>query len=91
MKKDALEFAKQCLVCQKVKAKRLKLPRMLRPLNIPEIKCECISMDFVTGLPSVSGGYDSIFVVVDKLNKVAHHLIQVKKTFAASNVSRVFF
>ena len=46
-------------------------------------------MDFVTGLPSVSGGYDSIFVVVDKLTKVAH-LIPVKKTFSTSDVAKVF-
>ena len=89
MKKDALEFAKQCLVCQKIKAERVKLPGLLRPLDIPEMKWECISMDFVTGLPSVSGGYDSIFVVVDKLTKVAH-LIPVKKTFSASDVAKVF-
>ena len=89
MKKDALEFAKQCLVCQKIKAKRVKLPGMLQSLDIPEMKWECVSMDFVTGLPSVSGGYDSIFVVVDKLTKVAH-LIPVKKTFATSDVAKVF-
>ena len=35
-------------------------------------------MDFVTGLPGVAGGYDSIFVIVDKLTKVAH-LLPVKK------------
>lgn len=46
-------------------------------------------MDFVTGLPTVSGGYDSIFVVVDKLTKVAH-LVPIKKTFSASDVARVF-
>ena len=46
-------------------------------------------MDFITGFPSVSGGYDSIFVVVDKLTKVAH-LFPVKKTFAASDVAKVF-
>ena len=46
-------------------------------------------MDFVIGLPCVSGGYDSIFVVVDKLTKVAH-VILVKKTFAASDVAKVF-
>ena len=41
------------------------------------------------GFQSVSGGYDSIFVVVDKLTKVAH-LIPVKKTFSTSYVAKVF-
>lgn len=35
MKKDALEFTRQCLVCQKVKAKRIKIPGKLQPLDIP--------------------------------------------------------
>ena len=44
------------------------------------MKWECISMDFVTGLSSVSGCYDSIFVGVDKLTKVAH-LILIRRLF----------
>ena len=39
-------------------------------------------MDFVTGLPTVQGGYDSIMVIVDMLTKVAH-LIPVKTTYTA--------
>ena len=61
----------------------------LHPLDIPKMKWECISMDFVTSLPSVQGGYDSIMVVVNYLTKVAH-LIPVKKTFSASNIARIF-
>ena len=72
MKKDALEYAERCLICQKVKAKRVKLPGKLQPHDVPQMKWECISMDFVSGLPKTTGGYDSIFVVVDKLTKVAH-------------------
>ena len=72
MKKDALEFTKQCLICQKVKVKQVKIPRKLQPLDAPHMKWECISMDFITGIPKVSKNFDSIFVVVDKLTKVAH-------------------
>ena len=61
MKKDTLEFTKQCLVCQKVKAERVKIPGKLQPLDIPQMKWECISMDFITGLPKVAGNFDSIF------------------------------
>ena len=39
MKKDALEYYKQCLTCQKVKAKRVKILRKLYPLDIPQMKC----------------------------------------------------
>jgi len=52
------------------------------------MKWECISMDFVTGLPTVQSGYNSIFVVVN-LTKVAH-LIPVKVTFTAMDIAKVF-
>ena len=57
MKKDALGFTKQCLVCQKVKAERVKIPRKLQPPDIPQMKWECISMDFITGIPKVAGSF----------------------------------
>ncbi|MCO5583763.1 hypothetical protein L7F22_037677 [Adiantum nelumboides] len=53
------------------------------------MKWECISMDFVTGLPKTTGNYDSIFVIVDKLTKVAH-LIPVKQTATAADIAQVF-
>ena len=46
-------------------------------------------MDFVTGIPKVTGGFDSIFVVVDKLTKVAH-LIPMKTTSIAVNIAHLF-
>ena len=54
MKKDILEFCKQCLVCQKVKAERVKICGKLQPLDILQMKWECISMDFITALPKVT-------------------------------------
>ena len=48
------EFCKQCLVCQKVKGEQVKIPRKLQPLDIPQMKWECISMDFITALPKVA-------------------------------------
>ncbi|MCO5566566.1 hypothetical protein L7F22_020243 [Adiantum nelumboides] len=53
------------------------------------MKWECISMDFFTGLPKTTGNYDSIFVIVDKLTKVAH-LITVKQTATAADIAQVF-
>ncbi|MCO5575331.1 hypothetical protein L7F22_029131 [Adiantum nelumboides] len=88
MKGDILRYVKQCLSCQRIKAERIKLPGQLKPLDIPQMKWECISMNFVTGLPSVAD-YDSVYVVLDMLTKVAH-LIPVKTTYTASDIIRIF-
>ena len=46
-------------------------------------------MDFITGLPKTTGNFDSIFVVVDKLTKVAH-LVPVKTTATAADIAHIF-
>ena len=46
----------------------------MQPLPIPNWKWDQIAMDFVTGLPVVRRGYDSIWVIVDRLTKSAHFL-----------------
>ena len=45
---------------------------ILQPLPIPVWKWDEIGMDFVVGLPKTQKGYDSIWVIVDRLTKVAH-------------------
>jgi hypothetical protein len=45
---------------------------LLKPLEIPVWKWEDISMDFVVGLPRTPKGNDSIWVIADRLTKVAH-------------------
>ena len=77
LKGDVLRYVRQCISCQRIKAERVKMPGELQPLDIPQMKWECISMDFVTGLPKTQGGYDSIMVIVDMLTKVVH-IIPVK-------------
>ena len=46
-------------------------------------------MDFITGLPKTTGNFDSIFVVVDKLTKVAH-IIPVKTIATAVDIAHIF-
>nr|AAV43998.1 hypothetical protein [Oryza sativa Japonica Group] len=59
------------------------------PLKIPEWKWEEIGMDFMTGLPRTSSGHDSIWVIVDRLTKVAH-FIPVKTTYSGSRLAELY-
>jgi hypothetical protein len=64
----------------KSKAEHQRPAGLLHPLKIPEWKWEEIGMDFITGLPRTSKGYDSIWVIVERLTQVAH-FIPVKTTY----------
>jgi transposase InsO family protein len=46
-------------------------------------------MDFITGLPRTSKGCDSIWVIVDRLTKVAH-FIPVKTTYKVSQLVELY-
>ena len=70
MKKDIAGYVAVCDVCQRVKAEHQKPAGLLQPLPIPEWKWDKLGMDFITGLPRKRSGYDSIWVVVDRLTKV---------------------
>ena len=41
------------------------------------------------GLPKVRGGYDSIWVIVDRLTKSAHFIL-VKTTYQAEELARIY-
>ena len=46
-------------------------------------------MDFVVGLPTTVGGYDSILVVVDRLTKSAH-FIPVRVKYTAEKLAELY-
>ncbi|GKC77480.1 putative reverse transcriptase domain-containing protein, partial [Tanacetum coccineum] len=64
----------KCLTYAKVKAEYQKPFGLLVQLVIPVWKWENITMDFVTQLPKMSTGQDTIWVIVDRLTKSAHFL-----------------
>ena len=57
-----------------MKAEHRRPARLLQPMKLPEWKWEEVGMDFIVGLPRIQRGYDSIWVIVDRLTKVAHFL-----------------
>jgi hypothetical protein len=74
MKIEIVRYIAKCDTCQRVKAVHLKSAEELQPLPIPAWKWEDISMDFIVSLPKTSRGFDSIWVIVDRLTKSAHFL-----------------
>jgi transposase InsO family protein len=46
-------------------------------------------MDFIVGLPRTQDGYDSIWVIVDRLTKVAH-FIPVKTTYSGAQLAKLY-
>ena len=74
MKRDIARYVAECDVCCRIKAKHQRPAGTLQPLPIPEWKWDKVSMDFITGFPKTQKGNDAIFVVIDRLSKVAHFL-----------------
>jgi IS30 family transposase len=89
MKRDIVEYVDLCDTCQRVKAEHQRPARLLQPLKIPKWKWEEIGMDFIVGLPRTQAGYDSIWVIVDRLTKVAH-FIPVKTTYSGANLAELY-
>ncbi|GJS36404.1 putative reverse transcriptase domain-containing protein [Tanacetum coccineum] len=71
MKVDIATYVSKCLTCAKVKAEHQRPSGLLVQPKIPEWKWDNITMDFVTKLPKTSQGYDTIWVIVDRLTKSA--------------------
>jgi hypothetical protein len=80
MKIEIAKYVARCDTCHRVKAVRLKPAGRLQPLPIPSWKWDNIGMDFITGLPTTSRKFDSIWVIIDRLTKLAHFL-PLKKIF----------
>jgi hypothetical protein len=70
MKIEIARYVARCDTCKRVKAIHLKVAGPLQSLPIPTWKWEDISMDFIVGLPRTAKGYDSIWVIVDRLTKI---------------------
>ncbi|KAK8918382.1 hypothetical protein KSP39_PZI021861 [Platanthera zijinensis] len=74
MKTDVIQYIAKCHTCQLVKAEHQKPGGYLQSLPIPEWKWDDITMDFVMGLPRSKAGNNGIWVIIDRLTKVAHFI-----------------
>ena len=66
------EYVGSCDACQHSKPNNAQPAGLLQPLPIPDFPWQHISMDLITQLPKTRDGWDSIFVVVDRLTKMIH-------------------
>ncbi|GJR47465.1 reverse transcriptase domain-containing protein [Tanacetum coccineum] len=69
MKADITTYVSKCLTCAKVKVEHQRSSGLLVQPEIPQWKWDNITTDFVTKLPKSSQGYDTIWVIVDRLTK----------------------
>ncbi|GJW22591.1 putative reverse transcriptase domain-containing protein [Tanacetum coccineum] len=74
MKADIATYVSKCLTCARVKAKHQRSSGLLVQPEIPEWKWDNITIDFITKLPKSSHGFDTIWVIMDRLTKSAHFL-----------------
>ncbi|GJS44018.1 putative reverse transcriptase domain-containing protein [Tanacetum coccineum] len=74
---------------EKVKAEHQKPSSLLVQPEIPKWKWDNITMDFVTKLPRTSSGYDTIWVIVDRLTKSAH-LLLMRENDSMDKLARLY-
>ena len=89
MKKQVEDFVRRCLTCQQVKAEHQRPTGLLQPLDITEWNWEHITMDFMPHLPQTSRKHDAVWVIVDRLTKLAHFLA-MRMTFTLEEFYRLY-
>ena len=89
MKREIAKYVAECDVCRRVKAEHQRPAGVLQPLPIPEWKWDEIGMDFITGLPRTKRGHNAIWVVIDRLSKVAHFL-PIREAITTSQLADLY-
>jgi hypothetical protein len=89
MKWEIAKYMSECDTYRSVKTDHLRPTGNLQPLRIPERKWENICMDFIVGLPLTSRGYNSIWVIVDRLTKSAH-FIPISTTYMVRQYAELY-
>ncbi|GJT42586.1 putative reverse transcriptase domain-containing protein [Tanacetum coccineum] len=89
MKANIATYVSKCLTCAKVKAEHQRPSGLLVQPDIPQWKWDNIIMDFVTKLPKSSQGYDTIWVIVDRLTKFAI-FVPMRETDPMDKLARIY-
>ncbi|GKA39720.1 putative reverse transcriptase domain-containing protein [Tanacetum coccineum] len=62
---------------------------LLQQPKIPEWKWDKITMDFITNLPKTESGHDTIWVIVDRLNKSTHFLA-MREDYSTNRLAKLY-
>ncbi|GJW94507.1 putative reverse transcriptase domain-containing protein [Tanacetum coccineum] len=89
IKANITTYVSKCLTCAKVKAEHQRPSGLLVQPDIPQWKWDNITMDFVTKLPKSSQGYDTIWVIVDRLTKSAI-FVPMRETDPLEKLARMY-
>jgi hypothetical protein len=88
MHQDVDRYVRNCHTCQRSRTARHAPFGITRPLPIPELAWQDVSMDFVTGLPW-SEGFNAVLVVVCRLTKM-RHLITCRDTCTSEELADLY-
>src|SRR3954468_2628572 len=89
MKRAIARYIAEWDVCHPIKAEHQRPAGTLQLLPISDWKLDKVSMDFITGFPKIQKGNDAIFVVIDRLSKVAHFL-PIRESITASKLANLY-
>ncbi|GJS13352.1 putative reverse transcriptase domain-containing protein [Tanacetum coccineum] len=89
MRADMATYVSKCLTCARVKDEHKRPSGLLVQPEIPQWKWDNITMDFVTKLPKSSQGYDTIYVIVDRLTKSAI-VTPMRETDSMEKLARMY-
>ncbi|GKE85065.1 putative reverse transcriptase domain-containing protein [Tanacetum coccineum] len=89
MKRDIAIYVSKCLTCSKVKAEHQRPSGLLQQPEIPEWKWDKITMYFITKLPKMKSGHDTIWVIGDRLTKPANFLA-IQEDYTTERLARLY-
>ncbi|GJU98715.1 reverse transcriptase domain-containing protein [Tanacetum coccineum] len=89
MKADIATYVSKCLNPVLWQAEHQRQSGLLVQPEMPQWKWDNITMDFVTKLPKSSQGYDTIWVIVDRLTKSAI-FIPMRETDPLEKLARMY-
>jgi len=83
------DYVKSCETCDRAKTARRQPFGLLLPLPISDKPWSALSMDFIVKLP-LSRKFDSILVVVDRFNKMAH-FVPCRESSTSADLANLVF